>query len=208
MKEGDRLAVRIIAGKFRRRKLRTRPGLVTRPITDRVKESLFALLDEAAALSGTRVADVFAGTGTLGLEALSRGAASVVFIESDRRAQELLRENVAILGAADETLCWQTDVLRTSFRPKGVPHLLPYDLVFFDPPFRMIADVRAGAPFYRSLERLARTDVTSPDALLLLRTPAGAEFEMPPLWQPGRRVDFSGMEVHWYRRAESGAPAS
>jgi 16S rRNA (guanine966-N2)-methyltransferase len=190
--------VRIIAGKFRRRKLRTRPGLVTRPITDRVKETLFELLGDA--LDGARVADVFAGTGTLGLESLSRGAASVVFIEGDRRAQELLRENVALLGAADETLCWQTDVLRTSFRPKGVPQLLPYDLVFFDPPYRMIDALRAGSPLYRSLERLARPDVTSLEALLLLRTPADAGFEMPTVWQADRRLDIAGMEVHWYRR--------
>ena len=190
--------MRIIAGKFRRRKLRTRPGLVTRPITDRVKETLFELLGDA--LDGARVADVFAGTGTLGLEAISRGAASVVFIEGDRRAQELLRENVALLGATDETLCWQTDVLRTSFRPKGVPQLLPYDLVFFDPPYRMIDDLRAGSPLYRSLARLARPDVTSPEALLLLRTPAEAEFEVPAVWQEEHRLEISGMEIYWYRR--------
>jgi 16S rRNA (guanine966-N2)-methyltransferase len=190
--------VRIIAGKYRRRKLRTRAGLVTRPITDRVKETLFELLGDE--LDGRRVADVFAGTGTLGLEALSRGAASVVFIESDRRAQELLRENVALLGATDAVLCWQTDVLWTSFRPKGVPHLIPYDVVFFDPPFRMIADLQAGSPLFRSIERLARTEATSPGALLLLRTPSEAEFEMPPVWQPERTLPFSGMEVHWYRK--------
>lgn len=191
--------MRIIAGKFRRRKLRTRPGLVTRPITDRVKETLFELLGDA--LDGAHVADVFAGTGTLGLEALSRGAASVVFIEGDRRSQELLRENVALLGAGDETLCWQTDVLRTSFRPKGVPQLLPYDLVFFDPPYRMIDHLRTGSPLYRSLERLARPDVSSPEALLLLRTPAEAGFEMPTAWQEERRLDISRMEIHWYRRS-------
>jgi 16S rRNA (guanine966-N2)-methyltransferase len=190
--------VRIIAGKFRRRKLRTRPGLVTRPITDRVKETLFELLGDS--LLDARVADVFAGTGTLGLEALSRGAASVVFIESDRRAQELLRENVAVLDATDQTLCWHADVLRTSFRPKGVPDFLPYDLVFFDPPFRMIPELRAGSPLYRSMERLARAGVTGANTLLLLRTPADAEFEMPPAWRCERRLEFSGMEIYWYAR--------
>ena len=75
--------MRIVAGKFRRRKLFANPGLKTRPITDRVKESLFERL--SGELEGKRIADVFAGTGTLGLEALSRGAKSVVFIESDRR---------------------------------------------------------------------------------------------------------------------------
>ena len=84
--------MRIVAGKYRRRKLAAKQGTTTRPITDRVKVALFARLQNR--LEGARVADIFSGTGTLGLEALSRGAASVVFIENDHRAWELLRENV------------------------------------------------------------------------------------------------------------------
>ena len=91
--------VRIIAGEFRRRKLLASPGLTTRPITDRVKETLFERIGDE--LVDRKVADVFAGTGSLGLEALSRGAKSVVFIESDRRAFELLEQNVATLGVQD-----------------------------------------------------------------------------------------------------------
>lgn len=190
--------MRIVAGKFRRRKLLTNPGLQTRPLTDRVKETLFEHLEED--LAGRRVADVFAGTGTIGLEALSRGAASVVFLETDRRALELLRQNVAALKVEDAALCWRADVLRTSFRPKGVPHLVPFDVVFFDPPYKMVADLKPDRPLYKSLERLGRDGVTSPAAILVLRTPEDAVFTVPPLWQHAHTFEFSTMSVHVYRK--------
>ncbi len=109
--------MQIIAGKYRHRKLQTSPGETTRPITARVKVALFDRLQPL--LEDARVADVFAGTGTIGLEALSRGARSVVFIESDLVAVELLRSNIATLKAEEETLCWATDASKCSFRPKG-----------------------------------------------------------------------------------------
>lgn len=189
--------MRIIAGRFRRRKLLTNPGMTTRPITDRVKETLFERLGER--LEGSRVADAFAGTGTMGLEALSRGAASVVFIENDRKALELLRQNVAALKVEDEALCWRADVFRCSFRPKGLPHLLPYDLIFFDPPYRMVPALRSGSPLYRSLERFARPGISADGALLVLRTPAEAQFQVPPQWHPDRHLQLSTMEVHIHR---------
>jgi 16S rRNA (guanine966-N2)-methyltransferase len=190
--------VRIVGGRLKRRKLRTNPGLVTRPLTDRAKETLF---DRLGTFDGERVADVFAGTGTIGLEALSRGAASVVFVERDRTAHELLRENVAALGVADETLCWRADALKCSFRPKGVDDLVPFDVVFCDPPYAMVADVRPGTPFFKTFERLARDDVTAPDAVLVLRTPADSEFELPAAWQPEQTFDVSAMTFHVLRRA-------
>lgn len=191
--------MRIIAGKFRRRKLLPPPGSTTRPITDRAKEILFQRL--SGRLEGCRVADVFAGTGSLGLEALSRGSAGVVFIENDRQAFERLQRNVAALNVEDAVLCWRTDGLRTSFRPKGVPELLPYDLVFFDPPYRMIADLRPQQPIFKALERLARQDVTGPEALLVLRTPQTARFELPAAWQARESIDISSMSVHLIEKA-------
>ena len=190
--------MRIVSGKYRRRKLHTNPGLVTRPILDRVKEVLFEFLGRE--LAGKRFADVFAGTGTIGLEALSRGAAGVVFIENDRRAHQLLQKNVEMLGVEEQTLCWRADVLRCSFRPKGVDRFLPYDVVFFDPPYRMIPGLQTGSAFYKSLERLARESVTSPEALLLLRTPEQAEFQCPPVWQFDCKMEPSSMEIHWFRK--------
>lgn len=188
--------MRIIAGRFRRRKLLSNPGRTTRPLTDFAKEVLFERL--ADDVVGKRIADVFAGTGTIGLEALSRGAAGVVFVEKDRRAAELLRRNVETLGVEEQTLCWETDVFRCSFRPRGVPHLLPFDTVFFDPPYKMIGDLKPGSALYRALQRLLKEDVTSPHALLVLRTPAKCEFEIPPEWVYDRTIDLNSMRVHLY----------
>ncbi len=189
--------MRIIAGKYRRRKLLTNPGMTTRPITDRVKEPLFERL--TSRLEDARVADIFAGTGTLGLEALSRGARSAVFVEQDRKAVELLNRNVAAIGCEADCLCWRTDVFRSSFRPKNVPDFVPFDLIFFDPPYRMIESLQAGSPLYRSLDRLARSTVSADDALLCLRTPADSEFSLPPAWVVERGLSMSNMEIHLCR---------
>jgi 16S rRNA (guanine966-N2)-methyltransferase len=194
--------VRIIAGRFRRRRLLANPGLTTRPITDFVKETVFSRLGDQ--ISGTRVADVFAGTGTIGLEALSRGAASVVFFEKDSKAVELLKRNVATLGADSECLCWRTDILRCSFRPKGAAaRFLPYDLIFFDPPFAMMEDLLPGSELFRVLKQFGREDVSSPQARLVLRTPRRPEFECPSVWSLERHWPFSHMEVFVYVKSGS-----
>ena len=188
--------MRIIAGRFRRRKLLANPGSTTRPITDRAKEILFERL--GGDIAGKRIADLFAGTGTMGLEALSRGAAGVVFIEKDHRAVELLRKNVQSLEVESESLCWETDVFRCSFRPRGVPHLVPFDTVIFDPPYRMIENLKKGSTIFRSLQRLLKNGVTAENALLVLRTPDRAEFELPAGWQFDRTLDLKSMCIHLY----------
>lgn len=190
--------MRIIRGRFGRRKLLSNPGDTTRPITDKVKESLFEYLEDE--LQGARVADVFAGTGTIGLESLSRGANSIVFFERDRKAVELLRKNVATLKVEEETLCWATDVMKTSFRPKNCEGMTPFDIAFFDPPYRMVQDIVPGKLLFKSLERLAREDVTSENALLVFRTPSRAVFQLPEVWEPERKLEYSRMEVHWFRK--------
>jgi 16S rRNA (guanine966-N2)-methyltransferase len=173
------------------------PGLTTRPITDFVKETMFSRLGDL--VTGLRVADVFAGTGTIGLEALSRGAASVVFFEKDSKAVEFLKRNVATLGADSECLCWRADIRRCSFRPKGdAARFLPFDLIFFDPPFAMVEDLFPGSELFRVLKQLARDDVSSPHARLVLRTPKRPEFECPPVWSLEKHWPFSHMEVFVY----------
>jgi 16S rRNA (guanine966-N2)-methyltransferase len=189
--------MRIITGRFGRRKLLTNPGLVTRPITDRIKESLFNFLDDAVV--DARIADVFAGTGTLGLEALSRGAVSVVFFEKDRRACDFLFKNIGNLKVNDEVFCWATDVTRTSFRPKDQEAMLPYDIVFFDPPYKMVKDIKPGHMLYRSLTRLGRPKTSSENSLLVFRTPKDSQFEMPPCWSFEKTLEYSTMDIHWYR---------
>jgi 16S rRNA (guanine966-N2)-methyltransferase len=199
--------MQIIAGKYRHRKLQTSPGETTRPITARVKVALFDRLQPL--LEDARVADVFAGTGTIGLEALSRGARSVVFIESDRVAVELLRSNIATLKAEEETLCWATDASKCSFRPKGAESFLPFDVVFFDPPYLYASRMKAGTMLYRSLERLARDEITTAGALLVLRCGHKTELDVPAAWRPEQMLNYSSMDVHLFRKdsgkSESGA---
>lgn len=124
--------MRIIAGRYRGRRLKSNPGSTTRPILDRAKQMLFDRL-ESDLSQAPRVLDVFAGTGSMGLEALSRGASSCVFIEQDHKAFELLKDNVKHVGADPISLCWRTDALKSSYKPIGVPGLFPYSVIFYDP---------------------------------------------------------------------------
>jgi 16S rRNA (guanine966-N2)-methyltransferase len=119
--------VRIIAGRWRGRPLVAPPGQDTRPTADRVRESLFSMLaSRLGSFEGLQVADLFAGSGALGLEALSRGAAHCVFVENDRAAIEAIRRNLAALGASGEALA-------RSAEHAALP--APVDLAFLDPPY-------------------------------------------------------------------------
>lgn len=119
--------MRIIAGRWRGRPLVAPPGDSTRPTSDRVREALFSMLaSRLGSFEGLQVADLFAGSGALGLEALSRGAAHCVFVESDRRAVEAIRANIAALRAPGE-------VLARSAEHAALP--APADLAFLDPPY-------------------------------------------------------------------------
>jgi 16S rRNA (guanine966-N2)-methyltransferase len=122
--------VRIIAGDWRRRLLRAPEGDTTRPTADRTRETLFAMLtSRLGTFEGLAVADLFAGSGALGLEALSRGAQSCVFVEHDAAALRALRANIAALRAQP-----QSDVRATSVMALG-PAAKPYDLLLLDPPY-------------------------------------------------------------------------
>jgi 16S rRNA (guanine966-N2)-methyltransferase len=129
--------MRIIAGRYGGRTIRTLAGEVTRPTTDRVREAwastVTSLLPDG--FTQARVLDVFAGSGALGLEALSRGAAHATFCECDRRALEVLRENCGLIDSAHSTT---TIYAADSFAPKTaglVRQAGPYDLVILDPPY-------------------------------------------------------------------------
>ena len=125
------MSLRIIAGQWRGRKLTTPAGDTTRPTADRTRETLFSMLvSRIGSFEGLAVADLFAGSGALGLEALSRGAASCVFVEQDAAAIRALRSNVASLQA--QSLC---DVRAGSVLALG-PAKAPLDLVMLDPPYR------------------------------------------------------------------------
>lgn len=171
------MPLRIISGKYRRRHLRTPTTDRTRPYTDRVRQMTFDRL--GAFVPGARVADIFSGVGTMGMEAVSRGAASCVFFEADAEIHQLLRENVSTIAPDERTICWRTDIRRTSFRPRGGDDCLPYTLVFFDPPYRIADQIGPGGSLSAPLKLLSRDTLTTPDAIMVLRTPE--HFDMPEI---------------------------
>ena len=136
--------IRIIAGEWRGRKLRTPEGETTRPTSDRTRETLFSMLiSRLGTFDGLRVADLFAGSGALGLEALSRGAAHCLFVEQDAAAIRALRANIAALRAQQ-----RCDVRAASVLSLG-PASEALDLLLLDPPY----GTGAGAV---AIDRLAR----------------------------------------------------
>jgi len=124
----------------------------------------------------------------------------VVFIEGDWNAAELLRENIATLNVGETTLCWRTDVTKCSFRPKDSAGLLPYDVIFFDPPYVHAERLKAGTMLYRSLQRLAKPEISAPSATLIFRCASGTKFEVPPVWQLDEIFEYSSMDVHVFTK--------
>jgi 16S rRNA (guanine966-N2)-methyltransferase len=158
--------MRVIAGKLRGRPLRAPRGLTTRPTSDRAREAIFQILGN---LSGLSVLDLFAGTGALGIEALSRGAVRAVFVESDAQALRALRENLDRLGIADQATVIDSTVERAGIRLKK--HA-PFDLVIADAPWRM-AQEAAESVVKHSRGLLAE------EARILLGHPTQSPVELP-----------------------------
>lgn len=163
--------MRITGGAFRSRALRAPRGSATRPTSDRVREALFAILASLGALENARVLDLYAGTGALAFEALSRGAAFATLVESSREAIAALRANVAALGLED-----RTHVLALDLR-KALPRIVdrgPFDLVLADPPWSLVG----GGDVLRALSDLVSAEALAGEALIVLehaaRTPSPA----------------------------------
>jgi 16S rRNA (guanine966-N2)-methyltransferase len=129
--------MRITGGTFRSRILSAPQGRSTRPTSDRVREALFGILASAGAVEGARVLDLYAGTGALGLEALSRGAARAVFVESGRAALAALRTNVSALGVQAQAEVVAGDLATGSTRA-AVLASAPFDLILIDPPWALV----------------------------------------------------------------------
>lgn len=123
--------MRVIAGSARRIQLKTIEGLDTRPTTDRIKETLFNMIQNH--LAGSRFLDCFAGSGAIGIEALSRGASQAVFIEQNQKAAECIRQNLQNTRLADKALVMRCDILAglKSLEDKGYC----FDMIFMDPPY-------------------------------------------------------------------------
>jgi 16S rRNA (guanine966-N2)-methyltransferase len=129
--------VRIIAGKYRSRAISSMPGLNLRPTSDRLRETLFNVLcsGNPAALHGTSWLDLYAGTGAVGIEALSRGASRVIFVESSPKAASLIEENLRALGLTETFQIVRADVSTALPRCEAIG--VAADYVFLDPPYRM-----------------------------------------------------------------------
>ncbi|MEO0399368.1 MAG: 16S rRNA (guanine(966)-N(2))-methyltransferase RsmD [Pseudomonadota bacterium] len=129
--------MRIIGGEFSGRRITAPPGRNARPTTDRNREALFNILahDQDVTLDGARVIDLFAGSGALGLEALSRGAAFCLFIDTDAKARGAIRDNIEALGLFGRSRLHRRSATNLGAKPAGVG--APFTLAFLDPPYRM-----------------------------------------------------------------------
>lgn len=172
--------MRVIAGEWRGRKLIAPKGEATRPTADRMRETLFSMLtSRLGSFEGLQVADLFAGSGAIGLEALSRGAASCVFVEQDRDALSAIRANITALGAD----------LRSRVEAASATQLRavtkPLDIILVDPPYRSGTGEVA-------LDRLQRLGWIGPETWISLET-AGTE-----------DVVIKGLEIETERRVGKG----
>jgi len=174
--------MRIIAGQWRGRTIAVPKGDNTRPILDRAKTVLFDMLGYRLALPGRlpplAVLDLFAGSGTLALEALSRGARYALCVERHRATARLLRQNLDTLGAVDAADIIDADATRCEFPPPPdvqaghhVEQPPVYELVFIDPPFRLLSRPKPDRTICELLHRLALHPVIAPSALIVVRHP-------------------------------------
>lgn len=127
--------MRVIAGKFRGRTLRSLEGQETRPTYDRLKETLFNVLQAAGSIEGASFLDLFAGTGSIGIEALSRGAARVEFVESSRKAANVIRANLGAMGLSEETVVHERTAVDALARLTKED--AQFDVCFLDPPYQL-----------------------------------------------------------------------
>ncbi|XHC25523.1 MAG: RsmD family RNA methyltransferase [Phycisphaerales bacterium] len=157
--------IRIISGEYRRRQLRTpKDAKVTRPLPDRVRTAVFNML--RGHIEGQAILDGFAGVGSFGLEAASRGASEVVMVEKDREIASILQSNIDELGAGDTCRVLRGDVLGISILSR-CPR--PVHIVFFDPPYPMILDPAQRERVFGQFSRLV--ELLDDKGFAILRTP-------------------------------------
>lgn len=182
----NRGVTRIVAGTAGGRRLKV-PPKGTRPTSERVREALFNALETAGELDGAHVLDLYAGSGALGLEALSRGAADALFVESDRRAVDVLRGNVAALGLGGTVRAGQVETVVAAPAPR------PYDLVLADPPYAVDA-----AALGKVLASLAAGGWLGESALVVVeRAARDGEPAWPEGFEPSRAKKYGDTAVWW-----------
>ena len=176
--------MRVITGSARGRRLKTPEGLDIRPTTDNVKEALFNIIQFD--VEGRRVLDLFAGTGQLGIEALSRGAASAVFVDQDREALKIVRENLKTCGL--QASVRQEDALRALHREER------FDLIFVDPPY----DAGLYGPV---LETIKSVDKLSEGGIIICEARSEEPLpEMTPPYRKGREYRYGRVKLAVYTK--------
>lgn len=183
---------RIIGGTAGGRRIKAPTGDSTRPTSDRVREALFSAIDAGiGSLVGLRFLDLYAGSGAVGLEAMSRGAGLVTLVEHDRRTAALIRQNVKKLGFA------QVEVITSTVgRAVAHPPRAPYDLVFLDPPYALATDLVVD-----DLRNLVRHDWLTTEALVVVeRSTRDRDFAWPAGYRAGRTKKY-GETTLWYGHA-------
>ena len=171
--------MRVIGGEYRGRRLAAPVGANVRPTSDRVREAVFSILYSLGGVEGLQVADLFAGTGAMGIEALSRGAASVTFVEQDPRSVEAIRANLVAVGMADAEARGDAAVVRADVDAWIARAVSRYDLVLCDPPYG-----------YTGWETLV---AGLPADLAVLES--GAELPAPEGWEVLRSRRYGGTIV-------------
>jgi 16S rRNA (guanine966-N2)-methyltransferase len=183
--------MRVVAGRFRGRALQAPGDMNIRPTSDRVRESVFNILAhgiEKFDLAGARVIDLFAGTGALGIEAISRGAAYCLFVEEAPEARALIRTNVEGMGLTGETRIFRRDA--TDLGPAG--NMEPYGLAFLDPPYGKGLGEKA-------LIALAEGSWLTRCAICVLEERAGTTVEIPPAFQLLDMRSYGDTEIRFLR---------
>ena len=181
--------MRVITGTARGRKLKELPGLDTRPTTDRVKEGLFNIIQFD--IEGRQVLDLFAGTGQLGIEALSRGAAHCDFVDLNPAAVKVVRENLESTGLAGAAAVHTRDFSAFLQSVRG----RKYDLIFLDPPYAQTA-------LERALELIADIDIVSGNGIIVCES--ALDKILPDLDAPyakGKEYRYGKIKITLYRRS-------
>jgi 16S rRNA (guanine966-N2)-methyltransferase len=190
--------LRVIAGAVRGRRLVAPPGDEIRPTKGIVREAMFSALDARGAIADAVVLDLYAGTGALGLEALSRGGARAVLVERDRRALEAIGTNVGHTGFSDRARVVRSDV--AAFLAVPPPTEAPFDLVFADPPYD-----DATAAIEALLEHLGAPGWLSPGATVSVERPVGSPVFLPKSFRTGWERTFGDTLIVFVEAAD--APA-
>ncbi|MGH7906139.1 MAG: 16S rRNA (guanine(966)-N(2))-methyltransferase RsmD [Candidatus Binataceae bacterium] len=183
--------MRIIAGDAHGRRMTAPRGFSTRPATARVRQSIFSRLDARMELDGSRVLDLFAGSGSLGIEALSRGAAHAVFVDSSRHASDAIQRNLRQLGLAMRTEMLHMDIFRALSALAGRGER--FDLVFVDPPY---ADDRSA----EALARISELNLMTDGAFAVVRQSSRAPEINPPDFATVRTATVGDHRIALYRR--------